>query len=957
MALTLAAEGAAGHALGGGGHQRAAQSGSSSSDSGRLRLHPQPFRVGTRDAPAGRRRCRRRGELVESTGVDGQLVDPRAAGAGRARTWAGPLLPVLRSTTSEPALAVQLEPVDRALDQGPTELHLHGCSTATSRRPCPAAARTYSDQLGRPCARRAAGPRRPPSPHPAPARESVAPTAVLSCPSSAVRHSLARSCTRVPRHAPRGTAAGRRLLRAASASRTDGTTRPWTGDTTTTSSRPRTGRRAGQRGQAVPVLRVGAGHVGRGQRGQLLGPRPGAEHARTAGVAGVSSRARSSATRAGQRQRPRHRSHGRRGRASRTPSAPSGSTRSRNGEGSSSSVAHGGHQQAPPGPADRDVEQPQLLVQHRAGAAPRRGRPAGRPSTRSASCCRPEQRAAQPQVGPGALLHAGHRHHVPLPARRHRCAVTSATACPAGRPRGQGVGRQVLPVAGSRGRPPDRHAATGRRTGLPPRRGRPRRRGRGRPEPRRSPRPGRCGATARPARSPARAATAPSRRSAPGSTSRPPAGDRARRPPGAAGPAWASPAAARCRGARPASTSSSSLARSPPVCQLGRPQRLAQPADGQRVGAADRAGQQRHRGLGSRARPGSQSTAQRQPQRLDRRFVTHRHLGRGHGHRDPTAPSDRRSAWVARAERTTTAICRQGDPVGQVRPGAGPGRHVRGLLTRRGQHLHLDVPVVRQLDVRHLDGPLARHRCPRGAVSDGPGAGDPLGHPCGHRTQQRPVPVDPPKHHGLGSGPGRRLQPVGGLGQQLRPGPTKALGRAVRVADQHQVTAARGEHRQQARGARGQLLGVVDGHQPPAAALLGEQVVVALEQIDGRLDDGGRVVGARGRQSGDVEVLPVAPRRQPASRAGHRPDPGRPGARRRPHVRRCASAGHAARRGRPPAPRVRGGTDDGQSGPGTSPASCPASSSASTRSCSGPEISRGGRSPASTRARRSRPKA
>ena len=172
--------------------------------------------------------------------------------------------------------------------------------------------------------------------------------------------------------------------------------------------------------------------------------------------------------------------------------------------------AHRGDDEPAAGAGDGHVEQPPLLGEHLgdergrgrggAGAAPGRrvGGPARgdldrRPAGELDQLLDAEQRAAQPQVGPDALLHARDHDHVPLQALgavrgedAHRLALGGVLG---ERVAGDLLGGQVVEE--------HLHArpwACGRRTGRPGRTAPPPRRGRGRPgRPRAPPREAQLG--------------------------------------------------------------------------------------------------------------------------------------------------------------------------------------------------------------------------------------------------------------------------------------------------------------------------------------------------------------------------------------------------------------------------------------------------------------------------------
>ncbi len=117
-----------------------------------------------------------------------------------------------------------------------------------------------------------------------------------------------------------------------------------------------------------------------------------------------------------------------------------GSTTSRYGRGLLVLAADRRDDEPAAGPGDGDVEEPGLVVPH---LGPGRPRARVAPGDGVDEVGRPEERAAQPQVGPHPLLHPGDDDEVPLEAGRggrgeqgHRLAR--------GRPRTEGVARDVL---------------------------------------------------------------------------------------------------------------------------------------------------------------------------------------------------------------------------------------------------------------------------------------------------------------------------------------------------------------------------------------------------------------------------------------------------------------------------------------------------------------------------------
>ena len=104
-------------------------------------------------------------------------------------------------------------------------------------------------------------------------------------------------------------------------------------------------------------------------------------------------------------------------------------------------AAHGGDDEAPPGPGARDVEQAGLVVAHLGPGGPGLGRAAGDDVDEVGGA---EEGAAQPQVGPDALLDARDDDEVPLEAGGGRGGRARATDSPVAARADEGVAGDVL---------------------------------------------------------------------------------------------------------------------------------------------------------------------------------------------------------------------------------------------------------------------------------------------------------------------------------------------------------------------------------------------------------------------------------------------------------------------------------------------------------------------------------
>ena len=666
----------------------------------------------------------------------------------------------------------------------------------------------------------------------------------------------------------------------------------------------------GQLDQPPPGGRVRPGHTGGRQPGQLAGggPAPGVDLLR------VRDHRAQLGDQGGQAQRPRHRGE--------RPGGAGGRRVQLVQEAGRQVLVAGdaGDDQQPPGPGDRDVEQPPLLVQQRRDRREPFRLPAGGDVDQVLDA---EQGAAPAQVRPAALLHADHRDDRPLqtlgrvrgeqpdrvPGRRlrrqrvagdllagqvveqHPRAGARQPVDEAGRHVEErhhrvqvavrrGTGRPAapagpLPLVAEAGRGPDRPqhllggaAVPGRRPGGgqqpadPPRR-------LPHPPPGRGPhhpvdRRHRRGDPRLPRARPARA--------------RPGSGDdlggRGRR-------------RTRVRGGAGIAQQSDQQPRRATGAagdQVEPAQLLPQPAQRQRVRAAQRRGQQRQRGLlvqrvraglrppgsGGAAGPVGPQPPQRavqQPQeRRHRRLRDQRHLLAGHrgghaGHGE--RPAQRRQVPLGGADHHRHLPPRH--PVEQVR-GPQPVRHVRGLLAGRAQHVHLGATgrgagSRPQRPVRGRAGQPDRDPPARGEQHR---AGPPGGvqRDRGHR---RPV--------------GRR-ECVGEAADGVRVGAAEGVDRLVRVADRDQLVGPVRQHPEQLLLRRVDVLILVDEDPPAPGPLPGEQLRVGAECVDGGADQLGRVVRLRplGRgQRGHVQVLveelrggdPVVPAAGPAPPGQH----------------------------------------------------------------------------------------
>ena len=168
----------------------------------------------------------------------------------------------------------------------------------------------------------------------------------------------------------------------------------------------------GHRGGAVPVVRVGAGHPGLGQPGQLRrGPGASGGGGGGSGPSGAQTARRSSPTSSASTSARPGRCTGRS-----AWSAGSGSSSSRKREGCSSSPWTALTSRVCRGPGAGDVEQPALLGEQRRHPRHRGAGGLGDPREQVDEPLVAQQAAAQPQIGPRALLDAGHRDDVPLAA-------------------------------------------------------------------------------------------------------------------------------------------------------------------------------------------------------------------------------------------------------------------------------------------------------------------------------------------------------------------------------------------------------------------------------------------------------------------------------------------------------------------------------------------------------------
>ena len=259
-------------------------------------------------------------------------------------------------------------------------------------------------------------------------------------------------------------------------------------------------------------------------------------------------------------------------------------------------AAHRGDEQPLGGPGDRDEEQPGLVVADRRLGGPQGPAAAGHHVDEVLGA---EQRAAQPQVGPDALLHAGDDDERPLATGGALRGQQRDARRPTGRPRDEGVAGDVLaldvveegvgaaprqPVDEARGGVEQRDDGVEVAVGARPRRAAAER--------------DRAPASA-PARWPATSPRAPSRRVTPGAQRSAPSalvadraggldagGDRAGDPAGRRG--LGARASAQEVGVEQASASSSSLVRPPPASSSSRRSARRSRRSADRVGTADR---------------------------------------------------------------------------------------------------------------------------------------------------------------------------------------------------------------------------------------------------------------------------------------------------------------------------------------------------------------------------------
>ena len=482
-----------------------------------------------------------------------------------------------------------------------------------------------------------------------------------------------------------------------------------------------------------------------------------------------------------------------------------------------------------------------------------------RPASSSTSPCAAEQRVAQAQVGPRAVLHAGDDDDVPLAPRRARRREHRhrAAAGPAG---GEGVGRAGPGTRGGRRTRAAAPAAAGRRRSRPRGTGPARRPGRGprahRPDRRRAP----PGATPRPARRRTTAPTGRSARSRRGSSppARPAASTSARR----RGPRRTVAGSVAVRAGSPSiSTSSASDARPPPPAsssaRRARRSRRSPTASAPPYGEVSSAV-----AASASSVPGSSAQRSGEQQRSDRGLLAQRDVAAQHRHRDRRA-----------RERAS-----QGGHLA-----AGPRDHGHPVP----RHAALEVRAAQRVrDVRGLLGGAGQHRDPRrprgsatwtgpvgfagpghrAAVPDARHRTDLLGDRRGHRAQRRALPPGRGQHERLGtelaepaSGPGRPAHQRGGRAAE-------GLHGLVGVGEQDDPGAVVGQDAQQPRGGRRALLVVVDHDQPPPRPRgAGDLPVPGEQRLGGLVDDDRGVeplAGVRGRlpQAGDVEVLAVQPR-------------------------------------------------------------------------------------------------
>ena len=524
---------------------------------------------------------------------------------------------------------------------------------------------------------------------------------------------------------------------------------------------------------------------------------------------------------------------------------------------------HRGDQQVPPGPGDRDVEQPQLVVQHRAAL----GRWRRRPARRGCRCARrggrraPARRAASRAAAGRATRPPGRRRRRPRPTPgRPRSARSPAPpSSPGRRAVGERVRRQLLALEVGRGTRPARRAAAGRRAGRRRRTARRRRRGRGRPA-----RPPRRRASAVRRHDPAQPGGLPDRpqdglgRGAPGAARRrrratpraPPTAPA--RPGGRPAPTPGSREASRA-GSASASTSSSSLARVPPPASSSarsawRSRRSAT------ASAAPSGPVSRSTAISLVERGRVERAAQHQPDRPHRGLVAHRHLGGGDGDRHPgrdqrapqrrgragRADDDRHPAPRRRRPSGASGAARRPPPRPPARPRRAPGPAMWRSVGGSGRDRSSGVPGCDGRALRWTTVPAEPMReATRCATSRSSG-------PCRHtvgRTTTAPGSPDAARNRSGASASSRGEAPrktwVVASGspasRRSRPPPQSCSSSRTEAA----VSSCASSTTTSAR----------------RCDLLGEQLRVVREQPGRRVDDAGRVVGAGRRQRGDLEVL------------------------------------------------------------------------------------------------------
>ncbi len=527
-------------------------------------------------------------------------------------------------------------------------------------------------------------------------------------------------------------------------------------------------------------------------------------------------------------------------------------------------VLHGRHDEATRRTRRRDDEGPQLVGEH-LGARLRTDpvRVLGAAGEELDERLRAEQRVAQPEVGPHAVLDARHHDDVPLAPGRTGRGERRDGVGPA-RARRERVGGQVLrgEVLDERPGGRARHAVDERLRGAEQREHRVEVTVRARPG----------GAAVERRRAPALRETGrgPHR---PQDRLRRRAGLRRRSPPRRERPRDRDRSATHRgrerRGARRVEEQldEQRVGRAPaPALELLGPQRAAQTAQRDDVERAHGRREQRRRGervegLGV-LRVGD-AHAHGREERRDRRLVAQRDVGAEQRH------GDRGGDELAAQRREPRPRARDdGHPV----PGGAVQQVLRAQLAGDERGLLRDGREHRDLHGRDAGADVGRlARTPvgvprRGATVHRSGDGADLrGHAAGHLAQRRALAPGGAQHGDARAqlAPARAVPPGRGgrPAHEPRARAAERLHRGVGVAEQHEARAVVVQHVQEARGRDRRLLVVVDDHEVPARpGGVGHLVVPGEQGLRGLVDDDRRVeprpgVGRARAQGGDVEVL------------------------------------------------------------------------------------------------------